>query len=216
MKTGSLPSELRERVHICVKDGICDARGDPVPSAWLGTISELLFDWARSVFAAPAVFRLQRAGREPATRPGIDAFEILGDNKNEKSLTFIVWEVKGTDGDPRVKASDIYHDLEVEVPRRLATLVAFLTRQFGADENSPLARFVSRLIDMYLNDSEEKNIGGCVVHDSAASSESQDLFCNFQSRFPGLKPDHLHGVLIHLPDFGATRSRVWDALWNVP
>jgi hypothetical protein len=45
---------------------------------------------------------------------------------------FVVWEVKGSDQDPRARVNEIRNDFAVEVPTHLSTLVAPLTRRFGS------------------------------------------------------------------------------------
>lgn len=216
VEEGTRPGgNFRQSLLDAFAEGIVGKDGTTVDEdAYLGTFAQLVFMWIRqSFFGDQLVECIPQLLTDSSKGKGIDYFEILGTEGNLDSLNFVIWEVKGTDGDVSGRVNEIYRQHKSRSRRLLRGLQTQLSDRYRREERVVLRQFASRLMDYWLTNSPQKRLGGCVVHD--ATRQPGVVFSTFSQQFPELADRSCRQVsLVQVPRFIEVRAKVLELLWT--
>jgi hypothetical protein len=205
---------FRQALQDAFAEGIVGQDGRTVDEdAYLGTFAQLVFKWIRETFFGDQIVEcIPRLLTDSSKGKGIDYLEILGSEDDLDSLYFIIWEIKGTDGDVSSRIDEIYRQHKKRSRRLLRGLQTQLSDRYEREGKQVLRQFASHLMAYWFTDRPQKRLGGCVVHD--ATRQPGTVFSTFCQQFPELADRSCRQVsLVQVPRFREVRARVLELLW---
>ena len=213
LRNEELPESFKKKLTLVFSEGILKDNLSTIDDdAFTGTCGQLIFYWLREAFYAPEIiWKSPRRITSSSKEQGIDYFELLGDPNDFDSLSFIVWEVKATDGEVSSRTSEIYRMLKNRAPRLIRGLESQLSLDYPEEQHPVLGKFVRHLLDYWLSNEKCKKVGGAVIF--SGNTIPQNVFTNFHNRFPNLASEKSRQViLINIPEFADMRRELWKII----
>ncbi len=173
-----------------------------------GAVSQYLWYFLVLESSVEPIRRIERSGFA-ATDHGGDGMAIH--QVPDGDLMFRLWEIKKSTGQSPVSntVNTAYKQLKTRATEYLARYTAI-----GQElQDTELAEFYGKLIDLWIDASPEASVGVAVATNS--TNIPSNCFTTFGTQFPRFTtPNRLRGMLTAIDDFPLFSEKVQQAIWK--